>query len=248
MDSAATDAMAAPGGGYEVLVLDGPEALAQRCAELLATSIDLCLEERPRCQVALAGGTTPAAAYRLLGREHLSWDRVDLLLGDERWVDPSDPASNARLLRETLLTPGSPGAGACLHAVPTHLDSPATGAEAYAATLAQLCPGAPPVLDLVLLGLGEDGHTASLFPGTTATTVRDRWVCIGEGKGLPRITLTAPVLSAARRVVMLVSGAGKRQALQRLLDPAEPAERTPARLVQPQTPVLVLADNAAAGR
>lgn len=236
------------GGRYELVVLDSPEALALRCAEVLATAIDLRLEEHPRCSVALAGGTTPAAAYRLLGREHLSWERVDLLLGDERWVAADDPASNARMLRETLLAYGTPGAQACLHPVPTQLANPEAGAEAYAASLAQLCPGTPPVLDLVLLGLGEDGHTASLFPGTAATRVRDRWTCIGEGKGLPRISLTAPVLSAARQVVLLVSGAGKRQALERLLDPAEPAERTPARLVQPGRPVLVLADNAAAGR
>lgn len=236
------------GGRYELVVRDSPEALALRCAEVLATAIDLRLEEHPRCSVALAGGTTPAAAYRLLGREHLSWERVDLLLGDERWVAADDPASNARMLRETLLAYGTPGAQACLHPVPTQLANPEAGAEAYAASLAQLCPGTPPVLDLVLLGLGEDGHTASLFPGTAATRVRDRWTCIGEGKGLPRISLTAPVLSAARQVVLLVSGAGKRQALERLLDPAEPAERTPARLVQPARPVLVLADNAAAGR
>jgi 6-phosphogluconolactonase len=99
---------------------------------------------------------------------------------------------------------------------------------------------------VVLLGLGDDGHTASLFPGTAAPNVRDRWVTTGEGKGLPRITLTAPTLSAARKVVFLVSGASKRQALERLLDAQEPPERTPARLVQPHAEVLILADAAAA--
>jgi 6-phosphogluconolactonase len=102
------------------------------------------------------------------------------------------------------------------------------------------------VFDLMLLGLGEDGHTASLFPGSAATTIRDRAVTVGAGKGLERITLTAPVLSAARQVIMLVSGSAKRQALQRLLDPGEPVERTPARLVRPHRPVLLLADAAAA--
>jgi 6-phosphogluconolactonase len=112
--------------------------------------------------------------------------------------------------------------------------------------LIQLCGGEPPTLDVVLLGLGEDGHTASLFPGTSAPLVRDRWVTTGEGKGLPRITLTAPALSAARSVIFLVSGAGKRQALERLLDPQESPERTPARLVSPRSEVLILADAAAA--
>ncbi len=220
------------------------EDLARRCAETLATAIDLALAERERCQIALAGGTTPAATYRLLGQLHLPWERVDLILGDERWVPADDAASNARLLRETLMAEG-PGSAACLHPVPTNLPTPEQGAQAYAETLATLCGGSPPVLDVVLLGLGEDGHTASLFPGTAAVLERERTVTIGDGKGLPRITLTAPVLSAARQVVFLVSGEGKRQALGRLLDPEEPIARTPARAVQPRTPPLVLADNAA---
>jgi 6-phosphogluconolactonase len=98
----------------------------------------------------------------------------------------------------------------------------------------------------MLLGLGDDGHTASLFPGTPATQERARLVTIGAGKGMERISLTAPVLSAARQVIFLVSGAAKRQALARLLDPNEQPERTPAKLVQPKAPVLVLADAEAA--
>ncbi|MFM7454572.1 MAG: 6-phosphogluconolactonase [Cyanobium sp.] len=228
-----------------LVVVESGEALARRCAETIASAIDLALAQRDRCQIALAGGTTPAAAYRHLGQQHLPWERVDLLLGDERWVPADDPASNARLVRETLMS-GGPGQAACLHPVPTQLADPKQGAEAYAITLAQLCGGEPPVLDLVLLGLGDDGHTASLFPGTAATRERQRTVTVGDGKGLARITLTAPVLSAARQVIFLVSGKGKRQALSRLLDPSESPERTPARLVQPSTPVLVLADNGAA--
>jgi 6-phosphogluconolactonase len=149
------------------------------------------------------------------------------------------------MLAETLLA-GQPGSRASFHPVPTELADPEASATAYAALLKTLCPGDPPRFDLILLGLGDDGHTASLFPGTAAPAVRDRPVTIGEGKGLPRITLTAPVLSAARRVVFLVSGAGKRQALGRLLDPKELADRTPARLVLPEGEVLILADQAAA--
>jgi 6-phosphogluconolactonase len=232
---------------YRLEVLGSAEALARRCSETIASAIDLALAERNRCQIALAGGRTPAATYRHLGQEHLPWERVDVLLGDERWVPAEDEASNARLLRSTLMAAG-PGQEARLHPVPTHLTSPEQGAQAYADTLAQLCAGTPPVLDLVLLGLGDDGHTASLFPGTAATAVTDTSVTVGEGKGTPRITLTAPVLCAARRVVFLVSGSDKALALQRLLDPAEPAERTPARLAQPATEVLVFADNAATSR
>jgi 6-phosphogluconolactonase len=230
---------------YQISVASNADDLARQCAQRIAAAIDLALAGRDRAQIALAGGETPKAAYRMLAEEHLPWDRVDVLLGDERWVSRDDPSSNARMLGETLLA-REPGARACFHPVPTDLDDPEASAAAYAALLTGLCTGSPPQFDLILLGLGDDGHTASLFPGTAAPTVRDRSVTIGEGKGLPRITLTAPVLSAARQVLFLVSGAGKRQALGRLLDSNEPAERTPARLVQPTSEVLILADQAAA--
>ncbi len=230
---------------YRLEVVDSAETLARRCAETVASAIDLALAQRDRCQIALAGGRTPAATYHHLAQERLPWERVDVLLGDERWVSSDDAASNARLVRTTLMAAG-PGRAARLHPVPTHLASPEEGAQAYGDLLAQLCSGEPPELDLVLLGLGDDGHTASLFPGTAATTVTDRSVTVSDGKGLARITLTAPVLSAARQVVFLVCGADKRQALRRLLDPAESPQRTPAVLVQPTTEVLVLADNGAA--
>jgi len=230
---------------YHLVVADTAAELAARTAQAIGTALDLVLAERDRAQIALAGGETPKAAYRLLGQQHLPWDRVDVLLGDERWVPADDPSSNARMVRETLMAEG-PGCQACLHAMPTALATPEQGAEAYADVLQKLCGTTPPVLDLVLLGLGDDGHTASLFPGTAAPSVVDRAVTLGEGKGLPRVTLTAPTLSAARQVLFLVSGAGKVQALQRLLDPQESPERTPAKLVQPSTEVWVLADRAAA--
>lgn len=230
---------------YQLRISSDPEDLARQTAELMASTIDLALAERDRAQIALAGGGTPRASYGRLGMEHLPWERVDVLLGDERWVSPDDPASNALLLKDSLLADG-PGKQACFHPVPTHMPTPEAGAEAYEALLLQLCGGAPPVLDLVLLGLGDDGHTASLFPGTQAPLVADRWVTTGEGKGLPRITLTAPALSAARTVIFLVSGSGKRLALERLLDPHESVERTPARLVRPNRDVVILADPAAA--
>ena len=232
---------------YRLQVCETPADLARQCAEQIASAIDQALGQRDRAQIAVAGGETPQAAYTRLAQQHLPWDRVDILLGDERWVPTDDPSSNARMLRQTLLAAGEPGASARFHPVPTHLADPVAGAAAFASLLETLCPGTPPQLDLVLLGLGDDGHTASLFPGTAAPGVIDRWTTIGEGKGLPRVTLTAPVLSAARKVLFLVSGAGKRQALMRLLDANEDPARTPACLVQPASEVLVLADRAAAG-
>jgi 6-phosphogluconolactonase len=236
----------APLTRYKLTVASSADDLARQAAERMASAIDLALAQRDRAQIALAGGSTPAASYRHLGAEHLPWERVDVVLGDERWVEPTDPASNARLLGETLLAQ-EPARRARFHPAPTDRVDPAAGAAAYAELIASLCPGDPPRFDLMLLGLGDDGHTASLFPGTQATTVRDQWVTVGEGKGLPRLTLTAPVLCAARTVIFLVSGAGKATALQRLLDPEESSERTPARLVQPEVEVQILADAAAAG-
>ena len=234
-----------PATRYHLIVAASPEDLARQAAEQVASGIDLALAQRDRAQIALAGGETPRAAYGRLGREHLPWERVDVLLGDERFVPADDPSSNARMLRETLLAQ-APASRARFHPVPTDRPTPEASAAAYAKELAALCQGPLPCFDVLLLGLGDDGHTASLFPGTAAPLVSDRSVTIGEGKGLPRITLTAPVLSSARRVIFLVSGVGKRQALARLMDPDEPAERTPARLVRPSSEVVILADAAAA--
>lgn len=231
---------------YRLIVASTAEDLARQCAERIASGLDLALVQRDRAQLALAGGDTPRASYVHLGQEHLPWERVDVLLGDERFVPATDPSSNALMLRQTLLAQ-APARHARFHPVPTDLETPEHSAEAYASLLRELCQGDPPCLDLVLLGLGDDGHTASLFPGTPATTVLDRHATVSLGKGLPRITLTSPVLSEARQVIFLVSGAGKRQALQRLLDPNEDPQRTPARLVQPRSEVVILADAAAAG-
>ena len=230
---------------YRLITAENGEDLARQAAETIASSLDLALAQRDRAQLALAGGSTPRACYERLGEEHLPWDRIDVLLGDERWVLADHPDSNALMIAASLLA-GSSGRMARFHPVPTDAPSPEEGCHRYGSLLRQLCPGDPPTLDLVLLGLGEDGHTASLFPGTPAAANTSDLVTVGSGKGLARITLTAPVLSAARQVIVLVSGSGKQQALRRLLDPAEPPERTPARLVRPDSTILVLADRAAA--
>ena len=221
---------------YRIERARDPQDLALRASEYIATAIQLALDQRDRAQIALSGGSTPSQAYQRLGQQHLPWNRVDVFLGDERWVSADDESSNARMLRSTLLQTGEPGAAACFHPVPT---------VELAQLIANSCNGEPPIFDMMVLGLGDDGHTASLFPGTDAPEVRDRWTTIGRGKGLERITLTAPVLSASRTVMFLVSGANKREALRRLLDPAESPLRTPAKLAKPEAEIIVLADEAA---
>ncbi|HJN32506.1 MAG TPA: 6-phosphogluconolactonase, partial [Prochlorococcus sp.] len=129
---------------YKVERASDSEDLARRAAQRIASHIDLVLDQRDRVQIALSGGSTPAIAYRLLGQERLPWDRVDVFLGDERWVDASDEASNARMLRATLLAEG-PGSQAAFHPVPTvELTSPEASAEAYATMVQEACGGNPP--------------------------------------------------------------------------------------------------------
>lgn len=230
---------------HRLVIANDGEDLARQAAETIASCLDLALAQRDRAQLVLAGGGTPRACYEKLGAVHLPWDRIDVLVGDERWVPADHPDSNARMIEESLRQQ-SAARHARFHPVPTDAATVAEGCRRYAELLRQLCPGDPPILDLVLLGLGDDGHTASLFPGTAAAANHQDLVVVGEGKGMARVTMTAPLLSAARQVLFLVSGAGKQQALKRLLDPLESAERTPARLVQTQAPILVLADRAAA--
>ena len=221
------------GHGLHPGALGECQQLARARAERIATAIDLALDQRDRAQIALSGGTTPEAAYRVLDQERLPWNRVDVVLGDERWVPADDPASNALMLRRTLMARVALAPTLAFTRCPRSWTVRRTGQRPMPSYVRVLCPGDPPMFDVMLLGLGDDGHTASLFPGTRATEERQRLVTVGAGKGLERITLTAPVLSAARRVIFLVSGAGKAEALQRLLDPMEPPQRTPARLVQP---------------
>lgn len=233
---------------YRIERATDAQDLARRASQTIASQIDLALGERDRCQMALSGGSTPGKAYALLGQERLPWERVDVVLGDERWVSADDDSSNARMVRGTLMAQ-PPGSKAIFHPVPTvELDSAEASSAVFADLVQRICPGTPPIFDVMVLGLGDDGHTASLFPGTEAPGVTDVWATVGRGKGLDRISLTAPVLSAARKVIFLVAGAGKQEALRRLIDPSESAERTPARLVQPAKDVLILADqDAAAG-
>jgi len=150
------------------------------------------------------------------------------------------------MLKKTLLASG-PGKGACFHPVPTtELNSPTESANYFSKLIDQVCPGTPPRFDLILLGLGEDGHTASLFPWSNSLSSRDIYATVGEGKGQARITLTAEVLSAACKVIFLVSGKSKQIALKRLLDPDESSDRTPAKLVKTSSEVLILSDEDAA--
>lgn len=191
----------------------------------------LFLAAAPRT-VALAGGSTPAGFYERLAELPYPWSGVEVFFGDERCVPADHPDSNLRMARETLLSRVS----ARVH--------PMTGCdpEAYERELAEVFGTGVPRFDLVLLGLGEDGHTASLFTGDPALDVLDRWAVLVDRPDHRRMTLTLPVLSAARLAVFLVEGASKRRPLAGLRD----GEDLPAARVDAER-VVVLADAAAAG-
>jgi 6-phosphogluconolactonase len=193
------------------------DAVAERAARLIAELLDATLTARGTAHLALAGGTTPAGAYAQLQPKR--WEGVELWFGDERCVGPDDPAANYRMVVETLLGHAS---GALVHRIEGELD--ALLRERVSAD-----GGSVPVLDIALLGIGEDGHTASLFPHNPALEARDvAAVAVHDAPKPPpdRVSLSLEVLQCARSVILLASGPAKAAALARALagpDPAVPA-------------------------
>jgi 6-phosphogluconolactonase len=202
--------------------------------------------------VALAGGSTPKRLYELLAapprRERVRWDAVEFFFGDERAVPPEHPDSNYGMARRALLA----NVPSRAHRMAAEKDDADGYARLLGERIAKRRNGAP-VLDLVLLGMGDDGHTASLFPGTAALSERARWVVMNDVPQLHtrRMTLTYPVLNAAERVWMLIAGAGKRpmvaECLAAAVRPSDPPAR-PILGVRPTHGELIwFLDTAAAG-
>ena len=226
-------------------VVRDAEALAARAADLIAQRMAGC---DAVFRMVLSGGTTPVAAYRALARKGgLPWGCAELFFSDERFVPPDHHNSNYRMVRETLLADGTVQPRK-LFAMPTD-GTPDSAADRYEEMLRQqygageLEPGAK-LFDLSLLGLGEDGHTASLLPDQPVLLERRRWVApVPKGREEPRITLTYPALESSRLILFLVSGAGKRDALAQARLGA-----LPAGALRPQGEVIWLVDEAAAGR
>ena len=228
---------------YKIQVSEDKNALAIAASNLIAQIIESTLKNKSRAKIALCGGSTPKVAYSLIGKKNLEWSKVDFFLGDERWVDNKSNDSNCYLLSNSLFKEGNPSLSASFFSVSTvQLASPEDSAKDYEKILKTNLDGDPPRFDLILLGLGDDGHTASLFPGSDALFERDSLITVGEGKGHKRITFTSKLLSSADNVVFLISGSAKQTALKRLLDQSESWERTPAKLVTPNSEIIILAD------
>lgn len=236
-----------------ITILNDPDALADAAARLVVGAAAEAVGARGRFTIALAGGLTPVATYAKLAappwRDRVEWGRTWVFFGDERAVPPDHPESNYRMAHETLLAK-VPIPKAQVWRIRGEAEDPEAGAAEYAKALAEAFGtrrGQLPRLDLVLLGLGVDGHTASLFPGSPVLREVFRTVAAvhaGAAAIPQRLTLTLPVLNAAARVVFLVTGAEKAKVLKAVL--GEHA-LLPAALVSPENGELVwLVDRAAA--
>lgn len=227
----------------KVEVLADADAVAQAAADIIAADARAAVAARGRFVIAVSGGQTPWVMLRALARKDLPWPGVHMLQVDERVAPAGDADRNLTHLRESLLE-HAPLPPTQIHAMPVEAVDLLAAAGRYAVTLRELA-GTPPVLDIVHLGLGPDGHTASLVPGDPVLDVIDADVALtGVYQGRRRMTLTYPTLDRARRVLWLVTGAGKAGMLARL---REGDRSIPAGRVRPGQ-ALVLADRAAAGQ
>jgi len=222
----------------DLAVLPSAAALAEAAAGRFVAAAGDAIASRGQFIVALSGGSTPRDTYLRLGTGALvskvMWSRVQVLWGDERCVPPHDLESNYRMARETLLD-RVPVPTAHVHRIHGE-DDPATAAEVYETTLrALLRTPAGARIDLVLLGLGEDGHTASLFPGSAAVHEQTRWVMAARAPAASmwRITLTPAVINAAAEVLFLVSGDAKAGILRRVLAGPRRPQELPAQAIAP---------------
>jgi 6-phosphogluconolactonase len=235
----------------EVIVVADPPAFAEAAAKRLIARVK---NGKDRAAVCLTGGSSPEGLYRLLAsepwRNEVPWDRVHWFMGDDRFVWESDPLSNMGMARRLFLNHvRAPSAN--VHAIATDANYPEAAARLYEDDLKQFYGAdkldpARPLFDLVLMGLGDDGHTASLFPGSAALDEKDRWV-VGVAKSgmepfVPRVTLTFPALASTREMLFLVDGANKHNVVRSVLN----AEDVPAARAYAKGELVWLLDRAAA--
>ncbi len=239
----------AAGAAKQVIAVADAGALAEVAAGRVMAGI---AANAGRIAICLAGGSSPKKLYRLLADEacasRIPWDRVHWFIGDERFVPAGDPLHNMTMAREILLDRFAPAPH--IHPIATDADGPEASAERYARELksfyrADRLDPARPLFDVVLLGIGPDGHTASIFPGGSAAQESGRWVVAVREANVapfvPRVTLTLPVLDSSRQMLFQVSGPEKRAILTRVLD----GDNLPASRAHAVGQTVLLADYAA---
>ncbi|MBI1242671.1 6-phosphogluconolactonase [Umezakia ovalisporum] len=233
----------------KVEVLPDISALVTRGLEVIMSKLSTAIEQRGQFTIALAGGSTPKPLYEAIASQDLPWNKIHIFWGDERYVPPNHPDSNELMARRAWLDRVDIPA-TNIHPVPTLDGDPTTSSAKYEQHLRDFfhCSSKEfPSLDVVLLGMGDDAHTASLFPHTPALKVRDRLITVGNKDENPRITFTYPFINAARSVIFLVAGVNKRPALAQVFAAVGDDFTYPSRLIQPQGELLWLLDAAAGG-
>lgn len=238
----------------DVQVFDDPELVAREAAGLFVRLSVEAVALRGAFSVALSGGSTPRRVYELLAsddyRTQVTWPSVHIFFGDERTVAPEHPDSNYRMANEALLS-HVPLPAKNIHRMEGVGDAAANASRYESGLRAFFGERAWPQLDLVMLGMGDDGHTASLFPGSAALEERTHWVVANwvEKFQTWRITLTAPAINAARRVLFLVTGSAKADRLREVLKGERDPTRLPSQLIQPRDGTLEwFVDRAAAAK
>ena len=244
---------------FNLIICHDADALAVRAAEMIVRSAREAVEQRRQFTLVLSGGSTPEKTNRrLAGSETaatIDWSKTWLFFGDERFVPYDDPANNFGMVQRSLLD-HVPVPKENVFPVPSACRSADNAAQQYGQTIARFFGQAaqtapPPSFDLILLGLGDDAHTASLFPGMPALEVKDSWVTASPPGTLPppveRITLTFPILNRARQVLFLVAGEKKAEVLREILESQPSVTKAPAAGVRPESGTVTwLVDGGAA--
>ena len=224
---------------YKFFIFKEINELSDFFSEYISNQIKTTLKVKERFQFCVCGGSTPKLIYKKLSNINLSWQNVDIFLGDERCVDPQSEESNTSMLKNSLIN--NYASRAFFYEIFKNKEfNDELSKQKFISALKEKCKGDPPQFDMVLLGLGDDGHTASLFP---YIDINNNDLIINTfGKGLKRISLTPKVLSASSKITFLVTGASKRLALKRLIDSHESPKRTPAKLINSSSEILIFCD------
>ncbi len=230
-----------------VEILTDKVNLIARAQEIILEKIESVIEAKGICTVALSGGSTPKPLYESLATCDLPWEKIHIFWGDERYVPADHVDSNQFMTRQAWLSRISiPDAN--IHPMPTSGMSPEQDALTHEDELRsffKLPPTEFPAFDIVILGMGDDGHTASLFPNTKVLKETKKLVAVGNKSGESRLTFTVPLLNKAKCVLFLVSGANKKEVLNKVFASDEDSYLYPARLIQPEGELRWLIDKAA---
>ncbi len=231
----------------KIQVLADKPALIEQALSLILERIHTACQERGQFTIALAGGSTPKPLYEAIAAQALPWEKIHVFWGDERYVPADHSDSNQKMTREAWLDKVNIPVSN-IHPMPTGGGDPVADAKNHSQHLQeffQLSPGEFPRFDLILLGTGDDAHTASLFPHTDALKVKDSLVTVGNKSGEPRLTFSVPLINQARCVIFLVAGENKQTALAHIFASEADDSAYPARLIQPEGELWWLLDEAA---